>query len=81
MTFIYGVKDGEDVNGFTVSWLMQALPTVRNCVKQDSRSHERLKEVGCFISAFLEAEQKNVAQKSFNRSIVLVLSWAMWNFI
>jgi len=66
--FICGVKDGEDVNGFTISWLMQASfkpPLVVNCVKQDSRSHEMIKKSGVFAISFLEAAQKNVAQKFF----------------
>ena len=66
--YICGVKDGEDVNGFTVSWLMQASfkpPLVVNCVKQDSKSHEMIKNSGVFAISFLDAEQKNLAQKFF----------------
>ena len=66
--FICGVKDGEEVNGFTVSWLTQASfkpPLIVNCVKQDSRSHAMIKNSGVFAISFLEAEQKNVAQKFF----------------
>lgn len=66
--FICGVKDEDDVNGFTVSWLMQASfkpPLIVNCVKQDSRSHEMIKNSGVFAISFLEAEQKNMAQKFF----------------
>ncbi len=66
--YICGVKDGEDVNGFTVSWLMQASfkpPLVVNCVKQDSKSHAMIKNSGVFAISFLDAEQKNLAQKFF----------------
>lgn len=66
--YICGVKDGEDVNGFTVSWLMQASfkpPLVVNCVKQDSKSHEMIKTSGVFVISFLDAEQKHLAQKFF----------------
>jgi len=66
--YICGVKDGEDVNGFTVSWLMQASfkpPLVVNCVKQDSKSHEMIKNSGVFAISILEAGQKDLAQKFF----------------
>ncbi|MBV9386403.1 MAG: flavin reductase [Chroococcidiopsidaceae cyanobacterium CP_BM_ER_R8_30] len=66
--YICGVKDGEEVNGFTVSWLMQASfkpPLVVNCVKQDSKSHEMIKTSGVFAISFLDAEQKHLAQKFF----------------
>jgi flavin reductase (DIM6/NTAB) family NADH-FMN oxidoreductase RutF len=66
--YICGVKDGEDVNGFTVSWLMQASfkpPLVVNCVKQDSKSHAMIKNSGVFAISFLDAEQKNLAQQFF----------------
>ena len=66
--YICGVKDGEDVNGFTVSWLMQASfkpPLVVNCVKQDSKSHEMIKNSGVFAISILDAGQKDLAQKFF----------------
>lgn len=66
--YICGVKDGEEVNGFTVSWLMQASfkpPLVVNCVKQDSKSHEMIKNSGVFAISFLDADQKHIAQKFF----------------
>ncbi|MGF1459880.1 MAG: flavin reductase family protein [Leptolyngbyaceae cyanobacterium] len=64
--YICGVKDGDQMNGFTVSWLMQASfepPLVVNCVKNDSTSHEMLKKSGVFSISFLEAGQKPLAQK------------------
>lgn len=66
--YICGVKDGEEVNGFTASWVMQASfkpPLVVNCVKQDSRSHAMIKNSGVFALSFLEAGQKDLAQKFF----------------
>lgn len=66
--YICGVKDGEEVNGFTISWLMQASfkpPLVVNCVNRDSKSHEMIKNSGVFAVSFLGAEQKEMAQKFF----------------
>ena len=66
--YVCGVKDGEDVNGFTVSWLMQASfkpPLVVSCVKQDSKSHEMIKNSGVFAISFLDENQKDIAQKFF----------------
>jgi len=66
--YICGVKDEEEVNGFTISWLMQASfkpPLVVNCVKRDSKSHEMIKNSRVFTISFLGAEQKNLAQKFF----------------
>jgi len=66
--YICGVKDGDEVNGFTASWVMQASfvpPLVVNCVKNDSKSHAMLKASGVFALSFLEAGQKEMAQKFF----------------
>ncbi|MCL1473826.1 flavin reductase family protein [Argonema antarcticum] len=66
--YICGVKDGENVNGFTVSWVMQASfqpPLVVNCVKQDSGSHAMIEASGVFALSVLEAGQKDLAQKFF----------------
>lgn len=63
-----GVKEGEEVNGYTASWVMQASfqpPLVVNCVKQDSKSHAMIKSSQVFALSVLEAEQKEVAQKFF----------------
>lgn len=68
--YICGVKDGEDVNGFTASWVMQGSfepPLVVNCVKNDSKSHAMLKSSGVFALSFLEAGQKELAQKFFKQ--------------
>lgn len=66
--YICGVCDGENVNGFTASWVMQASfqpPLVVNCVKNDSISHAMIKASGVFSLSVLEAGQKDVAQKFF----------------
>ena len=66
--YICGVRDGEEMNGFTVSWLMQASfkpPLVVNCVKRDSGSHTMLENSNVFSISFLEAGQKDLAQQFF----------------
>ncbi len=68
--YICGVKDGEEVNGFTLSWLMQTSfqpPMVVSCVNQKSISHEMIKKSGVFAISFLEEGQKDLAQKFFKR--------------
>ncbi len=68
--YICGVKDGEEVNGFTASWVMQSSftpPLVVNCVKQDSKSHAMIKASGVFALSFLEAGQKDLAMKFFKQ--------------
>lgn len=66
--FICGVKDGEEVNGFTVCWVMQTSfkpPLIVNAVRQDSRSHAMIQASGVFALSFLAADQKDLAQKFF----------------
>ena len=66
--YICGVKEGEEVNGFTASWVMQGSfqpPLVVNCVNTGSRSHAMVKASGVFALSFLEAGQKELAQKFF----------------
>ena len=66
--YICGVKDGEEVNGFTASWVMQASfapPLVVNCVKADSTSHAMIKASGVFALSVLEDGQKDLAQNFF----------------
>jgi flavin reductase (DIM6/NTAB) family NADH-FMN oxidoreductase RutF len=66
--YICGVKDGEEINGFTVSWIMQASfepPLIVNCVKNDSVSHETIKKSGVFAISFLESGQKDLAAQFF----------------
>ena len=66
--YICGVKDGDQVNGFTASWVMQASfkpPLIVNCVNKISISHAMIKASGVFSLSFLGAEQKDVAQQFF----------------
>lgn len=66
--YICGVKDGEELNGFTASWVMQASfkpPLIVNCVRADSGSHEMIKKSGVFAISFLDSEQKDMAAKFF----------------
>lgn len=66
--YICGVREEEEFNGFTVSWLMQASfepPLVTNCVKQDSSSHKMIKNTGTFAISFLDRQQKDLAAQFF----------------
>ncbi len=66
--YVCGVKSGDESNGFTASWVMQASfepPLVTNCVRSDSSSHELLKASGTFTLSILSAEQKEVAAHFF----------------
>ncbi|AMW28890.1 MULTISPECIES: flavin reductase family protein [Arthrospira] len=66
--YICGVKEGDEINGFTASWVMQSSfkpPLVVNCVRNDSRSHAMIKASGVFALTFLELGQKDIAQKFF----------------
>jgi flavin reductase (DIM6/NTAB) family NADH-FMN oxidoreductase RutF len=66
--YVCGVKEGEEVNGFTASWVMQASftpPLVTNCVKNDSTSHAMIKASGVFALSILEDGQKEIAQNFF----------------
>lgn len=66
--YICGVKDGEEMNGFSVSWLMQSSfkpPLVVNCVKQGTGSHDMIEKTKVFAISFLEEGQKDLAAKFF----------------
>lgn len=66
--FVCGVKDGEELNGFTASWVMQASfepPLLVNCVRADSGSQAMIQNSGVFALSFLEAGQKEVAAQFF----------------
>jgi flavin reductase (DIM6/NTAB) family NADH-FMN oxidoreductase RutF len=66
--YICGVRDGEEMNGFTVSWVMQSSfkpPLIVNCVKQDTGSHAIIEKTGVFSLSFLEEGQKDLAAKFF----------------
>ncbi|MCU0524460.1 MAG: flavin reductase family protein [Elainella sp. Prado103] len=66
--YICGVKDGDEVNGFTASWVMQGSfqpPLVVNCVNRSSGSHAMIQSSQVFALSVLEAGQKELAQKFF----------------
>jgi flavin reductase (DIM6/NTAB) family NADH-FMN oxidoreductase RutF len=66
--YICGVRDGEEMNGFTVSWVMQSSfkpPLIVNCVKQGTGSHAMVEKTGVFALSFLEEGQKDLAAKFF----------------
>ena len=66
--YICGVRDGEEMNGFTVSWLMQSSfkpPLIVNCVKQGTGSHDTIEKTKVFAVSFLEDGQKDLAAKFF----------------
>lgn len=66
--YICGVKDGEEVNGYTASWVMQGSfqpPLVINCVRADSVSHAMIKNSGVFALSFLDENQKDLAAQFF----------------
>jgi flavin reductase (DIM6/NTAB) family NADH-FMN oxidoreductase RutF len=66
--YICGVKDGDEVNGFTASWVMQASfqpPLVVNCVNKNSISHAMIQSSQVFALSFLEDGQKDLAQTFF----------------
>jgi flavin reductase (DIM6/NTAB) family NADH-FMN oxidoreductase RutF len=66
--YICGVKAGDEINGFTASWVMQSSfkpPMVVNCVRQDSGSHAMLEQSGVFAISFLESGQQELAAKFF----------------
>ena len=66
--YICGVRDGEEMNGFTVSWLMQSSfkpPLIVNCVKQGTTSHAMIQKTEVFTISFLEDGQKDLAAAFF----------------
>jgi flavin reductase (DIM6/NTAB) family NADH-FMN oxidoreductase RutF len=66
--YVCGTQEGEEVNGFTASWVMQASftpPLVVNCIKADSASHAMVKASGVFALSILEEGQKEIAQNFF----------------
>ena len=66
--YICGVKEGDEMNGFTVSWLMQSSfepPLVVNCVKKGTTSHEMIENTQVFALSFLEEGQKDLAASFF----------------
>lgn len=66
--YVCGVKDGEDINCFTASWVTQSSfkpPLIVNCVNTSHKSHEMITNSGVFSLSFLESGQKEVAKTFF----------------
>ena len=62
--FVCGVRDGKDVNGFTVSWVTQGSfdpPLVVLGVRSDSNSHKIIEKTRLFSLNLLRANQKELA--------------------
>jgi flavin reductase (DIM6/NTAB) family NADH-FMN oxidoreductase RutF len=65
---ICGVKQGEVVNGFTLSWTTQASfkpPLIVIGVRSDSQSHGMIETSGVFTVSFLEKSQTDIAELFF----------------
>lgn len=66
--YICGVRAGDELNGFTASWVMQSSfkpPMVVNCVRQDSGSHAAIEQSGVFAISFLDSGQQELAAQFF----------------
>ena len=66
--FICGVREGDEVNGFTASWVTQGSfqpPLVVMGVRADSNSHGIIERTGCFSLNVLRADQKDLAAVFF----------------
>ena len=66
--FICGVKDGDDVNGFTASWVTQGSfnpPLVVMAVRSDGKSHQIIEKTQMFSLNFLRSDQKDLAAVFF----------------
>ncbi|HEY9824213.1 MAG TPA: flavin reductase family protein [Stenomitos sp.] len=65
---VCGVKSGDEVNGFTLSWTTQASfkpPMIVIGVRQDSKSHAMIQESQVFAVSFLAKEQRAIAETFF----------------
>lgn len=65
---ICGVREGDEINGFTLSWTTQASfkpPMIVIGVRQDSRSHAMIKASQVFAVSFLEKSQQSIAETFF----------------
>ena len=66
--FVCGVCEGDDVNGFTASWVTQGSfepPLVVMGVRADSTSHGIIERTECFSLNVLRADQKDLAAVFF----------------
>jgi flavin reductase (DIM6/NTAB) family NADH-FMN oxidoreductase RutF len=65
---VCGVKEGNEINGFTLSWTTQASfkpPMIVIGVRQDSRSCSMIKTSQVFAISFLEKSQQKIAETFF----------------
>ena len=66
--FICGVAEGDEVNGFTASWVTQGSfepPLVVMAVRADSTSNGMIQRTGRFALNVLSADQKDLAAVFF----------------
>ena len=66
--FICGVKDEDEINGFTASWVTQGSfspPLVVIAVRYESSSHEIIKKTKLFSLNVLRHDQKDLAAVFF----------------
>ncbi len=66
--FICGVREGDDVNGFTASWVTQGSfepPLVVMAVKSDGSSHSIIERTELFSLNVLRSDQKDLAAVFF----------------
>ena len=64
--YVCGAKDGDDLNGFTASWVMQSSftpPMVVTCIKADSTSHAMVKVSGCLFPERIRRRSKRDRRK------------------
>ena len=62
--FICTVREGDDINGFTASWVTQGSfepPLIVMAVKADGSSHGIIKRTSKFSLNFLRSDQKDLA--------------------
>jgi flavin reductase (DIM6/NTAB) family NADH-FMN oxidoreductase RutF len=66
--FVCGLAEGQEVNGFTASWVTQGSfepPLVVVAVRADSTSNGMIQRTGCFSLNVLAANQKDLAAVFF----------------
>ncbi|WP_320676840.1 flavin reductase family protein [Prochlorococcus sp. MIT 1300] len=66
--FICGVRDGEEMNGFTASWVTQGSfdpPLIVMAVRAEGSSHGIIQRTKCFSLNVLRSDQKDLAAVFF----------------
>jgi len=66
--FICGVSDGNEINGFTASWVTQGSfdpPLVVMAVRSEGSSHQIIERTKKFALNFLRSDQKDLAAVFF----------------